>query len=183
MSLALSTTTTTTSRSTVNTAARHVAVRAVEFVAISLQVLVTAAFFGSWIGLSRSIDTLSPATFVEVGHVMMEDYGPIMSVLMPAALLVTLVAAVLVYRRNTLAGYLMLAGAAGVAAAMAITLIVNVPIDEMMANWTVSTLPPDWMQIRDRWETFHTLRTFVSLAAVGVTLIASLVQPRPAAAE
>src|SRR5437763_15366259 len=111
-------------------------IRAIEFVAIFLQVLVVGAFWGSWIGLSRSINTLTPATFVEVGHVMMEDYGPIMSVLMTAAVVVTLLAGVLVYKRDTLAGFLILLGCACAVAATAITLIVNVPIDEMMSAWT-----------------------------------------------
>ena len=150
------------------------AIRATQFVAIFLQVLVVGAFWGSWIGLSRFMDTLTPATFVEVGHVMMDGYGPIMSVLMPAAVLATLVAGILAYRRNPLAGILILAGFVCVAGATAITLIVNVPIDEMMAGWTVATLPPDWMQIRDRWETYHTARTFVTLGGLAATLAGSL---------
>ena len=158
-----------------------IAVRATQFVAIFLQVLVVGAFWGSWIGLSRSIGTLTPATFVEVGHVMMADYGPIMSVLMPAAVLATLVAGILVCRRNPTAGYLTLAGLACIVGATAITLIVNVPIDEIMAGWTVATLPADWMQIRDRWETFHTARTFLTLAGLAVTLAGSLVPAERAA--
>jgi hypothetical protein len=150
------------------------AVRATEFVAIFLQVLVVGAFWGSWIGLSRSIDTLTPATFVEVGHVMMADYGPIMSVLMPAAVLATLAAGILVYRRHPTAGYLTMLGFVCVLTATATTLLVNVPIDEVMAGWTVATLPPDWAQIRDRWESFHTFRTFVTLGGLAATLGGSL---------
>ena len=152
----------------------NMAIRATQFVAVFLQVLVVGAFWGSWIGLSRFIKTLTPATFVEVGHVMMDGYGPIMSVLMPAAVLATLVAGILTYRRNPLAGFLTLVGFVCVAGATAITLIVNVPIDEMMAGWTVATLPADWMQIRDRWETYHTARTFVTLGGVAATLAGSL---------
>jgi hypothetical protein len=150
------------------------ATRATQFVAIVLQVLVVGAFWGSWIGLSRFMDTLTPATFVEVGHVMMEGYGPIMSVLMPVTLLATLVAAALTYRRQRLAGLLVLAGFVCVAVATATTLLVNVPIDVMMAGWTATTLPADWMQIRDRWEAYHTARTFVTLAGLAVTLAGSL---------
>jgi uncharacterized membrane protein len=154
------------------------AVRATEFVAIFLQVLVAGAFWGSWIGLSRSIDALTPGTFVEVGHVMMADYGPIMSVLMPAAAAATLVAGVLVYRRQASAGYLLLAGCACVVGATVITLLVNVPIDEMMAGWTAATLPADWTQVRDRWEAYHTVRTFLSLGALAITLAGSLLRVR-----
>jgi uncharacterized membrane protein len=145
-------------------------VKATTVAAMCLQVLVVGAFWGSWIGLSRSIDTLTPATFLEVGHVMMEDYGPIMSVLMPATVLLTLLAGLFVYWRHPTAGLLVLAGFVCFAVATATTLLVNVPIDEMMAGWSLATLPTNWMQIRDQWETFHTLRTFVTLAGFAATV-------------
>ena len=176
MSLAMHTTQHAAARS----GAGVVAVRATEFVAVFLQVLVVGAFWGSGVGLSRSIDNLTPATFVEVGHVMMADYGPLMSVLMPAAVVATLLAAVLAHKRRATAGYLLLAGFACVAGATAITLLVDVPIDEMMAGWTLATLPADWTQIRDRWETFHTIRTFLSLGGVAATLAGSLLPARRA---
>jgi hypothetical protein len=159
------------------------AARATQFAAIFLQVLVVGAFWGSWIGLSRFMDTLTPATFVEVGHVMMDGYGPIMSVLMPVTLLATLVAGALTHRRNRLAGLLILAGFGCVAVATASTLMVNVPIDETMAGWTAATLPADWTQIRDRWEAYHTARTFVTLGGLAVTLAGSLLPARRIDAE
>lgn len=161
-------------RATAHTSDWHLAIRAAQFVAIFLQVLVVGAFWGSWIGLSRFMATLTPAAFVEVGHVMMEGYGPIMTVLMPATVLATLVVGLLAYRHNPTAAYLTLAGFACVVGATAITLIVNVPIDELMAGWTVATLPADWLQIRDRWETYHTARTFVTLGGLAATLVGSL---------
>jgi hypothetical protein len=164
----------TVQRTAMGTGDGSIAIRATQFVAIFLQVLVVGAFWGSWIGLSRFMDTLTPATFVEVGHVMIEGYGPIMSVLMPVTLLATLAAGALTYKRNRLAGLLVLVGLACVLVATATTLIVNVPIDEMMAGWTASTLPPDWTQIRDRWEAYHTARTFVTLGGLAATLAGSL---------
>ena len=97
-----------------------------------------------------------------------------MSVLMPAAVLCTLLSAVLVYRRRATAGYLLLVGFACVVGATAVTLLVNVPIDEMIAGWTLATLPADWTQVRDRWETYHTVRTFLSLGGLAATLAGSL---------
>jgi hypothetical protein len=146
------------------------------FAALCLQVLVVGAFWGSWIGLSRSIHTLTPATFLEVGHVMMEDYGPIMSVLMPAAVMCTLLAALFVYWQQATAGLLMLVGFVCFSVATATTLLVNVPIDELMAGWTLATLPANWTQVRDQWETFHMLRTFVTLGGFAVTLAGALLQ-------
>jgi hypothetical protein len=166
----------TTRHATARTDGQLLAVRTIEFVAIYLQVLVVGAFWGSCVGLSRSIDTLTPATFVEVGHVMMADYGPIMSVLMPAAVLATLAAGVLVRGRDPLGGYLVLTGFACVVAATAVTLIVNVPLDGVMAGWTVATLPADWTRVRDRWEAYHTVRTFLTLGGLAATLAGSLLR-------
>ena len=59
-----------------------------------------------------------------------------------------------------------------------ITLLVNVPIDGLIAGWTVATLPADWREIRDRWEVFHAARTFLSLAGLACVLAGSLLPTR-----
>ena len=73
-----------------------------------------------------------------------------------------------------MAGWLALAGLLLMIAVMAITLIVEVPIDNLIANWTEATLPSDWQEIRARWAAFHTLRTFLSLASVAAAVAAAL---------
>jgi len=57
---------------------------------------------------------------------------------------------------------------------LVITLAVEVPIDNLIANWTEATLPADWEVIRARWSTFHTVRTFLSLSAVAAAVAAGL---------
>jgi hypothetical protein len=57
------------------------------------------------------------------------------------------------------------------------TLTVNVPIDRQINDWTLATLPSDWMQIRDRWEFWHTIRTFASLAGLACVLACTLHMP------
>jgi len=58
--------------------------------------------------------------------------------------------------------------------ALIITLGVEVPIDNQIKVWTATTMPPDWQLLRDRWEFYHTMRTFVSIAAVALITISSL---------
>ena len=58
-------------------------------------------------------------------------------------------------------------------AVMAITLVVEVPIDDMIAKWTEATLPSDWQEIRAIGG-LHRLRTFLSLGAVGAAVAAAL---------
>ncbi len=58
--------------------------------------------------------------------------------------------------------------------AMLTTLSVNVPVDNQIKVWTINSLPADWDQIRDRWESFHTRRTFVSMAGLASILVGAL---------
>lgn len=138
-----------------------------QFISLFLFTLITGVFWGTWFSLSRSIDAISPATFLEIGRIMIENLGRPMSLLMPTALISTTLTSYLHYRRRqTTAFVLTIAGLALMIAAMIVTLVVNVPIDGQIREWTVSTLPSDWRTIRDRWEFYHMIRTFLSLAAV-----------------
>jgi uncharacterized membrane protein len=60
------------------------------------------------------------------------------------------------------------------AGALVVTLAVNVPIDYQINGWTANTLPSDWMARRDKWELYHTIRTFVSLGALGFAVASAL---------
>ena len=150
-------------------------IKAVQFVTLLLFSLVTGVFWGTWSSLSRSIAAITPATFLEVGRLMIANLGGPMSVLMPAALLSALVLCVLLLRgRQTRASLLASAALVLMAIALVITLVVNVPIDYQIQSWTTATLPTDWTAIRDRWEFYHGLRTLVSLAALASLFVSTL---------
>jgi hypothetical protein len=149
--------------------------RIAQFVHLFLFALVLGVCWGTWFSLSRSISSLSASTFLEVGHTMIANLGGPMALLMPATLLTSVPVLFGLYRLHRRAGfYLMLAGVGLFGVALVITLTVNVPIDYDINRWTVETLPPDWTSIRDRWQFFHTSRTFVCLAAFGCALAANL---------
>jgi uncharacterized membrane protein len=153
------------------------AARIAEFVHLFLFALVVGVFWGTWFTLSRSIASVTPATFLEVGHTITANVGGPMAVLMPASIVSAFPVLVQFHRRHRGAFYLMLAGIALLVAALVITLTVNVPVDHEIDSWTLQTLPVDWAISRDRWQAFHTLRTFVSLAGFGCALAAILWSP------
>ena len=157
-----------------------------QFISILLSALVTGVFWGTWLGLSRSMASLTPETFLSIGHTMIGNLGLIMAILMPAAILATLPVLFLLYRRRSWALYPTLVGFALFVIALVVTLIVEVPIDNQIEAWTVASLPADWQQLRDRWELFHAIRTWVSviglaLLILGVLLVGdnSAVERRP----
>jgi uncharacterized membrane protein len=104
---------------------------------------------------------------------MIDNLGGPMAVLMPTTLVSAVPVLFMLYRLQRRASFsLILAGAALLVVALVITLSVNVPIDRAIDRWTVDTLPSDWTSIRNRWETYHAARTFISLAGFGFALAA-----------
>ncbi|HEU5235866.1 MAG TPA: anthrone oxygenase family protein [Pyrinomonadaceae bacterium] len=141
--------------------------KTLQFINIFLLTLVAGVLWGTWFSLSRSIATITPGTFLEVGRIMIGNLAWPMSILMPAAMLSTFPVLFMMFRRNMmLAFFLASAGLLLFVVVLVVTLTVNVPIDNQIKQWTVTTLPADWQAIRDRWEFYHGLRTFASLAGL-----------------
>src|SRR6266496_3532563 len=51
-------------------------------------------------------------------------------------------------------------------------------LDSRGPAWTAAPLPADWRAIRAHWELFHTIRTFLSIAAVVAVTVSGLWAPR-----
>jgi hypothetical protein len=154
--------------------------KALQFSAIMLYALVMGIFWGTWFAQSRTMDQLGPATFMENGRLYIANLAMPMRFLMPGSILVTFLTAFALwgqrgrqdrrpwaFRGTLAAGVLMVA-------ALIITLTVNVPIDNLIKTWTLETLPTDWAGIRDHWEAFHCLRTWVSIAGFSALVAGTL---------
>jgi Domain of unknown function (DUF1772) len=139
-----------------------------ELISILLSALVAGMFCGPWVALSRSMNTFAPDVFLAIGHRLVRNMGPVMSILMPVALLSILPVLWFSYSRRPLTFYGFTAGFALFALALAVTLQVEVPIAQRVSTWTVATLPANWQQLRDRWGTFHVIRVVASLAGLGL---------------
>jgi uncharacterized membrane protein len=154
--------------------------RAAQATTIVLFALVMGVFWGTWLSLSRTMDQLSGETFVAVGHQMIRNLGVPMAILLPLSLLSALVTLALLWpHRHAAAFWWLAAGFVLMVAALVITLAVEVPIDNRIEAWTAATLPGDWRSIQARWELFHTIRTFLSIAAVATVTISAAVAGRP----
>ena len=147
----------------------------IQLVTMSLFTLVAGVFWGTWFSLSRSIASITPAAFLEIGHTMIANLGGPMSLLIPATIISMLVLVVALYRRHDKAAFVLAAAALGLlVASTAITLSVNVPIDDQIAGWTAGTLPADWERIRNRWEFYHGLRTALTLVGAACLFASAL---------
>jgi uncharacterized membrane protein len=151
-----------------------------QFFNIMLYALVAGVMWGTWLALGRTMTQYDATVFLADGQHMIGNLASIMPILMIATAVVGLVVVTMLFRRRSAsAAWLALIGLLLLVATIAVTLAVNVPIDNQITTWTAERLPADWQEIRSRWAEFHTLRTFLSLAGLAAVVGAALTT-RPA---
>ena len=70
---------------------------------------------------------------------------------------------------------LFIASTAMLSVVLAITMTVNVPINNQVASWKVGAAPVTWTQVRDRWLTFHWARTAFGIVSFVLAVAGSRV--------
>ena len=124
--------------------------------------------------LSRSMSTCPPEVFLTIVDRMNRNMAPLMTVLMPAALLSIIPVMLLSYREHPLTFYLNAAAFVLFVAALLVTILVEVPIVEQIVTWTASTPPVNWQQLRDRWTRFHIIRVIAGIATVVLLVVGAI---------
>ena len=137
-------------------------------------VLISGVFWGTWFSLSRSMYKLPAEMFITIGKEIMGNVAFTMSIIMPASILCLLILLIRSWKIKTTYFYCILATLLLSVVALVITVGIEVPIDNKIRIWTVATIPSNWQGIRERWEFYHTIRTFVSLSAVAFFMVALL---------
>jgi len=135
----------------------------IQFIALLLLMLTTGVFWGTWFTLTRSISDFSSSEFIHIGNVIIANVANPMKVIMPAGILFLILSTWSQYGKNKTSFSLMVVSLVLMIVTLLITVLVEVPIDDQIKTWTVSTIPDNWNAIREEWGHFHTLRTFTSL--------------------
>jgi ribosomal protein S10 len=148
-------------------------IEVVQFVAIVLTSLSMGVHFGTWLTEAPLRETRSGALFTEVQQGRDRVAARIMPILGNAAILSVAACAFLV-RAVPGAFALSLLALVFVAGDMAVTLGGNVPINKKVQSWNVAQPPPEWAELRDRWERLHTIRT-TSIVSGFALLVAAVV--------
>jgi len=145
-----------------------------QLVSVVLLVLLGGLYWGPWLALTRSMATFEPGVFLSIVKRMNRNMAPMMTILMPVALLSTLPVLVLSYAHRRQTFYLTLSALALFVITLLVTMLVEVPLVQQMDRWTVSTLPHDWRRVRDRWGAFHILRIVPSIAGIVLLLVGAI---------
>jgi uncharacterized membrane protein len=143
-------------------------IKLIQFTASFLLLLVTGVFWGTWFTLTRSIESFSAAEFIHIGKVIIANVAVPMSIIMPSCILFMILSLWFYYPKNAVTFYFNILALLLIIITLLITLLILVPIDNNIKHWSASTAPADWESIRARWQFYHTVRTFTSLASFGL---------------
>jgi hypothetical protein len=108
-----------------------------------LLVLVTGVFWGTWFSLSRTMFELSPEMFITIGKQIIKNVALPMSIIMPASIIVLMILLVRSWRKKSVYFYCMLLTLILFFIALIITVCIEVPIDNKIKTWTVTSIPSD----------------------------------------
>jgi hypothetical protein len=140
-----------------------------QLISIILAALVLGVFWGPWVGLTSSIASFDPPTFLAIVGRLSRNLAPVMTILMPASLVSMLPVLILAYNGRPVTFGLTLAALGCFAVALVVTLATEVPIVKRIQGWTPATLPANWERQRDKWASFHLIRVAAGIA--GLTLL------------
>ena len=145
-----------------------------ELMSILLAASVAGMFLGPWLALSRSMSAFKPEVFLAIVDRLNRNMAPVMTVLMPACLLSMVPVLFLSYTNQPATFYLTLSGFVLFTIALVVTMVVEVPIVQQIVSWTISTLPGNWQELRDRWGAFHIVRVVAGIAGLTALLLGAI---------
>jgi hypothetical protein len=143
----------------------NMALSLVKFINIILAALLAGISFGIWIGFNPL--NYSSATYLEQQQSLIHSLNALMFALVVLAVLTTLISAFL-QRKDKPVFIALLLAAGFFLSCIALTRMGNIPLQSEMLNWTPDTLPDNWTMFRDKWWTYHIMRTVTELIALGL---------------
>jgi len=137
----------------------------IRFLNIILAALLAGTSFGIWMGFNPF--NLSASTYVEQQQNTIRSLSVLMTSLAVLAAIITIISA-FCQRKNKTIFITLLIAALFFISCILISALGNKPIDNFVTTWTHDALPFDWATFRDKWWSFHIMRTITELIALGL---------------
>jgi hypothetical protein len=128
--------------------------------------LIAGTLFGIWIGYNPK--SFSVQTYVEQQQGAIKALNTLMPLLGALTIILTIISAFLQKQNQTVFITLLIAAAFLIISGLA-TRFGNQPINSIVMTWDKITAPNNWSELRDKWWSFHLIRTLA--AFIGFCLI------------
>lgn len=139
----------------------------IRFVNAFVAALLAGTSFGIWMGLNPAHYTA--ATYLEQQKNLVGSLNTLMVSLVIFATILTLVSA-FIQRKNKTVFILLLFAAGFFASCIFISRFGNLPIQTQLLSWDSASLPANWTELRDKWWSYHIVRTIAELIALALVL-------------
>ena len=135
--------------------------------------LAAGIFLGHRAGVSLAVPELSPSSFVQLQQIIHRTFARMMPVLIIGAVLGSALWAVLLRAHWQTGAFWLVSGASlAMLCIFAMTLAVNIPINEKLMTWNAAAPPSDLRQVWAPWEQVHSIRTVLAIVAFVAEVIA-----------
>lgn len=124
--------------------------------------------------------TYDAALWLTVQHTLYGAFGLVGAVIEVSAVLTAAALAVLVRQRRPAFGWTLL-GALCLVVAHATWWIWVAPVNDVIAQLSTATLPPNWENLRNQWEYAHAVRAVLQIIALYALVFSILVEGSAAA--
>ena len=148
-----------------------------EFATLIVTGFTSCAEFGSYACVHPVIRTLPPEYHIEVEKGLLKTFGRVMPVLMTLCPVLSMSYAVQHNGGDSVGSALRWCSAIAFAVALVSTFIFNVPINLATGRWQSQDRPPNWKQVRNRWEYFQGVRSWLLLIGFVLLCLAVATQP------
>lgn len=143
------------------------------FAVLSVSGFTACAEFGSYAFVHPVIRRLPQVHHIEVEQGLLKTFGRVMPALMTITVVLGIAYAVRAWGEGGAARALGVSAAVTLVVGLVSTIVFNVPINRATGTWDAEHPPADWKTIRDRWEFFQALRSWLFL--IGFLLVAATV--------
>lgn len=136
------------------------------FITILLTGLYAGAAMYSLMGVGPAMKLMQPSSYVEFHQKLDFFMGVRMALFAKITLLVNVVLLIITIRRSakpviilTITAFLLFFGE------IFLTVLVNVPLNEKIQLWNSNNLPIQWMEVRNKWVQYDTIRAIFAIAS------------------
>ncbi len=125
--------------------------------------LVCGVFWGLYFALSRSYQVFTPVELAKIARTIVRNLEVPMRNISLLCLVLMGLSIAFYPEKGCWNFYAMIASLLLIIGSLVITTAIEVPINNEVVTWTAENTPPDWEQLRNRWQYYNVVRTVLAL--------------------
>src|SRR6516225_1691909 len=149
-------------------------IHALEVAAVVVAGLLTGSEFAVAVFFHPRISRLEDAVHIQAAQTLAKVLGMVMSLWYPLTLLLVLAVTFIAHTARSTPWWLALTSTVLLALICLYSLLLPVPINNQVARWQPDSVPPNWRDLRRRWDMLHAIRVAFLIIAL-ILLVASCV--------